>query len=230
MQIKDLPASAAVNAADVFAKDTNASITNKITAQNLADGLMSLSGGLPASSAAIIIEGNKTTHATGAAIGDYVYVLNSTIANRPDGLYKAAQAIPYNTPIDYNFLTPLPNGGYNALNADLASLNSQVAINEVQHNIRDLLIYKMGNIVFLRSIGNGPPVNTIPAGKQYPTLVLPDSVRPTSGSVSGSCSYYDGGWKLGWFTISEEDGGLMVRSGSNPISTTYAAFSVCYYI
>ena len=54
---------------------------------------------------AIIINGNKTSYASGAAIGNYVFVKNSTISGRPDGLYKAALPIPANTAINSNYLT-----------------------------------------------------------------------------------------------------------------------------
>lgn len=188
MQIKDLPASAAVNAADVFAKDTNAATTNKITAQNLADGLLPLSGGLPASSAAIIIQGDKTTHATGAAIGDYVYVLNSTIANRPDGLYKAAKAIPYNTTIDSSYLTQLPNGGYNALNADLASLNSQ--IETLNSKLTSLIVYvPYSSFTFADGAFTAPASGYFPSGYTFTGVVVTETTEANlvlAGRVTGT--------------------------------------------
>ena len=46
MQINELPASSALNATDVFAKDTSGTTTEKINAQNLVAGLKTL-GNIP---------------------------------------------------------------------------------------------------------------------------------------------------------------------------------------
>lgn len=62
---------------------------------------------------AIRVVGNKTTYASGAAIGQYVIVDGSTITGITDGLYKAAKAIPYNTAIDSTYLTAASGGGLN---------------------------------------------------------------------------------------------------------------------
>lgn len=66
-------------------------------------------------SIAIRVSGNKTTYASGAAIGQYVIVDGSTIAGITDGMYKAAKAIPYNTGIDSTYLTAVSGGGLNDL-------------------------------------------------------------------------------------------------------------------
>lgn len=68
---------------------------------------------------AIIIDGNKTTHTGGAAIGDFVIVCNSTITGITDGLYTAAQEIPANTAITSAYLTAVDGGGLNALNGNI---------------------------------------------------------------------------------------------------------------
>ena len=68
---------------------------------------------------AIRVSGDKTTYASGAAIGQYVIVDGSTITGVTDGLYKAAKAIPYNTVIDSTYLTAVSGGGLNDLMAAL---------------------------------------------------------------------------------------------------------------
>ena len=77
----------------------------------------------------IIINGNKTSYSSGASIGQYVTLINSTIVDSgdvmlPDGVYTAAKAIPYNTAIDKTYLTAVAGGALNALNSNLISLNS----------------------------------------------------------------------------------------------------------
>ena len=75
--------------------------------------------GAVASDIAIIIDGNKTTHTGGVAVGEYVIVRNSTISGIADGLYKAVQAIPANTAITSAYLAAVDGGGLNALNSHL---------------------------------------------------------------------------------------------------------------
>ena len=72
----------------------------------------------------IVVNGNKTAHAGGAAIGQYIILRNSTITGCANGVYTAAKAIPYNTVIDSTYLTPCPEGGLNALNASLMTLTA----------------------------------------------------------------------------------------------------------
>ena len=67
----------------------------------------------------IVVKGNKTAHTGGAAAGQYIILRNSTITGCDDGLYTAAQAIPYDTVIDSTYLTAVSGGGLNALNASL---------------------------------------------------------------------------------------------------------------
>ena len=87
-----------------------------------ASELNSLENGL-----AIVVEGNKTAYASGAAIGDYVFVKNSTITDITDGLYKAAKAIPYNTTVDKTYFTACPKG----LGGEVASLSDQIGTKDV---------------------------------------------------------------------------------------------------
>ena len=70
---------------------------------------------------AIIVNGNKTAYASGAAVGQYVLLRNSTITDRADGMYKAAKAIPYNTTIDKTYLTAVSGGAINSLSDQIAS-------------------------------------------------------------------------------------------------------------
>ena len=64
---------------------------------------------------AIDIDGNKTNYISGASIGDYVFVKNSTISGIADGMYKAATAIPYNTAIDSTYLSAITGGTLNKI-------------------------------------------------------------------------------------------------------------------
>lgn len=70
---------------------------------------------------AIIVNGNKTAYASGAAVGQYVLLRNSTITDRADGMYKAAKAIPYNTTIDKTYLTAVSGGAINSLSDQIGN-------------------------------------------------------------------------------------------------------------
>lgn len=61
----------------------------------------------------IVCDGNKC--AVSATQGQFIIVKNSTIYDRPDGLYTAAQAIPANTVLDYSYLSVTSGGGLNIL-------------------------------------------------------------------------------------------------------------------
>ena len=71
---------------------------------------------------AIIVNGNKTAYASGAAVGQYVLLRNSTITDRADGMYKAAKAIPYNTTIDKTYLTAVSGGAINSLSDQIGNI------------------------------------------------------------------------------------------------------------
>ena len=73
---------------------------------------------------AIVVDGDKTSHTGGAAIGDYVLVKNSTITDIVDGGYKAAKAIPANTAIDKTYLTACSDGIANSLLDQIGTLNA----------------------------------------------------------------------------------------------------------
>ena len=76
---------------------------------------------------AIIVNGNKTAYASGAAVGQYVLLRNSTITDRADGMYKAAKAIPYNTTIDKTYLMAVSGGALNSLSDHIESIGTPVS-------------------------------------------------------------------------------------------------------
>ena len=74
----------------------------------------------------IIVNGNKTSYASGVAIGQFVTLVNSTIVDTGatmihDGIYTAAKVIPYNTEIDKTYLAAVSGGALNAINSNLSS-------------------------------------------------------------------------------------------------------------
>lgn len=75
---------------------------------------------------AIVVDGNKTAHVGGAAVGNYVLVKNSTITDILDGGYTAAKAIPENTAIDKTYLTPCSKGIANSLSDQIGTIDSQL--------------------------------------------------------------------------------------------------------
>ena len=91
------------------------------TVTDLQDGLEATDGVANAAISpeefGIVVNGNKSS--LGAEAGQYIVLRNSTISGCADGLYKAAQAIPANTAINATYLTAVPGGGLNALNASL---------------------------------------------------------------------------------------------------------------
>lgn len=74
---------------------------------------------------AVVVDGNKTSYVSGASIGQYVLLKNSTITGCTDGAYKAAKAIPYNTAIDSTYLTAVNGGLVNALNGKIAKFKTR---------------------------------------------------------------------------------------------------------
>lgn len=92
-------------------------------------------------SIAIRVSGNKTTYASGAAIGQYVIVDGSTIPGITDGLYKSAKAIPYNTGIDSTYLTAVSGGGMNDLKAAIGSIMGLRIFNWYQMNFAHTITF-----------------------------------------------------------------------------------------
>ena len=113
---------------------------------------------------AILINGDQS--ATGAAVGQYVYLKDSTITGAADGLYKAAQAIPANTVIDVTYLTAVSAGGLNSLNDSLTRKNQWITLlNETltsSSNDRNITVsYPQGTREVLFSIQRGLNGRTI---------------------------------------------------------------------
>ena len=98
---------------------------------------------------AIVVDGDKTAHVGGAAIGDYVLVKNSTITDILDGGYKAAKAIPANTVIDKTYLTACSNGIANSLSDQIANIGTWTYLDtktgntpvDIPSNCSELLLY-----------------------------------------------------------------------------------------
>ena len=118
-------------------------------------------------SIAIRVSGNKTTYASGAAIGQYVIVDGSTITGITDGLYKAAKAIPYNTGIDSTYLTAVSGGGLNELKAALTT-------NTISTGTTGLYAKKCVNMVMLTS----GDTSRVTADANKTIWTLPASLRP----------------------------------------------------
>ena len=114
---------------------------------------------------AIIVNGNKTAYASGAAVGQYVLLRNSTITDRADGMYKAAKAIPYNTTIDKTYLTAVSGGAINSLSDQIANKITYGNFNLSITTTAVGSIYQDGND---RDISISPPV----AGKTLQKIIV----------------------------------------------------------
>ena len=97
----------------------------------------------------IVVDGNKTVFPTGAAIGQYIILRNSTISGCTDGLYTAAKAIPFDTVIDSTYLTAVSGGGLNALNSNLTFSTSEQAVGKW---INGETLYR--KVVYISSLPN----------------------------------------------------------------------------
>lgn len=108
------------------AESTYRSGNVNITPANIGLGNVNNTIAQTQSDIAIVVEGNKTTHTGGAAVGQYVIVHNSTISGITDGLYTATQAIPQNTAITSAYLAAVDGGGLNELNSKITTQLSMV--------------------------------------------------------------------------------------------------------
>ena len=137
----------------------------------------------------IVVRGNKTTHADGAAAGQFVILRNSTITGCADGLYTAAKAIPYNTVIDSTYLTPCPEGGLNALNASSETVYASQEFGGMQ-------LYRYGAVRVL-SIDWVPYSTvhsvTIHQADRPTKMVRGVGLKQTSGGTYASIAYIDVG-------------------------------------
>ena len=119
----------------------------------------------------IVCDGDKC--AVSATKGQFIIVKNSTIYDRPDGLYIAAQAIPANTVIDYSYLTATSGGGLNILNQkQSATVTPNTGYITSANNSASL--QKQGHVAVLT--GTILPTVQIPVGTAVLTLTnyLPD--------------------------------------------------------
>ena len=120
--IEDLAIAVKPDATEIpMASDSNATVAESIT--NLQDGI------------AIIADGN--THAS-ATSGQFIFVKNHDIsagftgnAALATGLYTASAAIGTNADLTTANLTADPNGGFNALQGQIDTLNSNIATKAV---------------------------------------------------------------------------------------------------
>lgn len=136
MQINELPNSSALNATDVFAKDTSGTTTEKINAQNLAAGIGVL-GGLTSISA------TGTTNTTGAAItaGTYFY-LNGELVQ---ALTNIASGATFTNGTNYDDVTA---GGLNSIYEKLTNkVSTCTAISNVSHFGSINVTVRSGNVV-----------------------------------------------------------------------------------
>lgn len=130
---------------------------------------------------AVVVDGNKTSYVSGASIGQYVLLKNSTITGRTDGAYKAAKAIPYNTAIDSTYLTAVNGGLVNAL-------NGKMTVETVSTEIQNVYFQKMGNVAIVFFIDKSIP--SYSGGGSWQTLfTLPSGCRPVSPTefIAGIC-------------------------------------------
>jgi hypothetical protein len=127
--------------------------------RNIGAGTVALEDGL-----AIVVYGNKTAHVGGAAIGDYVLVKNSTIADILDGGYTAAKAIPANTAIDKTYLTACANGIANSLSEQIVTKAYTKASNVITWDL-----IKIGNLLIISATA-GSLTSAISAGSEFIAL------------------------------------------------------------
>lgn len=173
----------------------------------------------------IVVNGNKTTHAGGAAMGQYIILRNSTITGCANGVYTAAKAIPYNTVIDSTYLTHCPDGGFNALNASITSVE-HYALYEDTIGYESIDLYKIGKIVSLRTINTSSSI--------FP-IKIPDRFLPALPKRTGYNQYIrfygwgtDGGGSNGRLIhcrINIDDGKLYV---DNTVSNGANSFSAMW--
>lgn len=116
---------------------------------NIGAGTVALEEGL-----AIVVDGNKTSHTGGAAIGDYVLVKNSTITDITDGGYTAAKAIPANTVIDKTYLTACSKGALNSLSEQIGNLES-IEYEYVPGSNNGAVIHRIGRFRMITFVGLG---------------------------------------------------------------------------
>ena len=104
---------------------------------------------------AIVVDGNKTSHTGGAAIGDYVLVKNSSIADITDGGYTAAKAIPANTVIDKTYLTACSKGALNSLSDHIGSFPVIAKIDLASATSSSIVVPSGSRHIIIATTSNG---------------------------------------------------------------------------
>lgn len=138
----------------------------------------------------IVIKGNSTPVGVDT-VGQYVIVKNSTISDRPDGLYTAAKIIPANTAIDSTYLTAVSEGGLNALEGTVKKLVN-VTINTLK--ICTSLTINAGAIVYDQQYSVPSVAGYRPIG-----ILGYNSFGNNYANVSFSRMYYNSGTgKIEW--------------------------------
>lgn len=128
---------------------------------------------------AIVVKGNKTLNAAGAAVGQYVVVRDSTIAGISDGLYTAAQSIPYNTAIDSTYLSTAISGGI------ANALNTNIAKQTISTGISDVYAQKTGIFALVWFIDKNIP--TVTSNGWQTLFTLPSGCRPAVDTEFTAC-------------------------------------------
>ena len=86
------------------------------------------------SNVGIVVNGKQSS--IPASTGQYIILKNSTIENRPDGLYTAEKTIQANTDIDESYLsTAILNGGLNNI---LAKIGEVIKVKTVYESCESL--------------------------------------------------------------------------------------------
>ena len=158
----------------------------------------------------IVVKGNKTAHTGGAAAGQFVILRNSTITGCDDGLYKAAQAIPYDTAIDSTYLTPVSGGGLNALNASLIPVQVQLTLSS-KVTSSSLIAYKINKILLLSGLVT---INSPLNGRNEVVITLPNDCKPITDCKISIVSTY-GNTRNGFPFTAKADGTIITDTGTN---------------
>ena len=185
--------------------------------RNIGAGTVALEEGL-----AIVVDGNKTAHVGGAAIGDYVLVKNSTIADIVDGGYTAAKAIPAATVIDKTYLTACANGIANSLSEQIVTKST--TLTSANSGVFRQSIRKSGNVVYVFvGISEGVVPNT-----DFAVGTLPEGYRPNVLiQMPGTVTSLTGTTPIGnVYVLINTDGTIIINS----TATGYVAFAVSFVI
>ena len=97
---------------------------------------------------AIVINGN--TSALNISAGNIVIVINSTITNISDGIYKAENAVTAGNPVGEADLTQITRGGLNALRTEFNQYSSSAGTSLHSHiSVDQNWIQRIGNLIIV---------------------------------------------------------------------------------